>query len=66
MTLALAIIQILIPLIPAIGGDISSLVAWISSVRTAAKQTGAWTDAMDQTFRAAVIAAGGTDPAYKP
>jgi hypothetical protein len=65
MTLALAIARILIPLIPSIEGDIVSLVSWISNVRAAAKQTGEWTDVDDQKFRAAVIAAGQADPAYK-
>jgi hypothetical protein len=66
MTLALAIIQVLIPLLPQIGGDIAALVRWMSSIRTAAKQTGEWTDELDQKFRAAVIAAGHEDPAWQP
>jgi hypothetical protein len=66
MTLALAIIQVLIPLLPSITGDISSLVNWISSIRKVTQQTGQWTPALDQSFRAAVIAAGLEDPAYKP
>jgi len=66
MTLALAIVQIIIPLIPKVEGEVSSLVNWISSIRTAAKQTGQWSDEMEQNFRASVIAAGLADPAYKP
>lgn len=66
MNLAIALAQILIPLIPSIVGDVESLVNWISSIRSAAQQSGEWTPQMDGNFRAAVLAAGLSDPAFKP
>lgn len=58
MPAALALAQIIIPLLPTIAGDIAHLVAWIQSVRSAAKQSGEWTVEMDQSFRNALIATG--------
>jgi hypothetical protein len=59
----LALAQIIIPLLPSIEGDISHLIAWISGVRTAAKQTGAWTAELDMKFRTCLLASG-QDPNY--
>jgi hypothetical protein len=56
--------QVIIPLLPSIAGDISDLVQWISKVRTAAKQTGEWTEDMDIKFRTCLIASG-QGAAYK-
>lgn len=66
MNIALALAQILIPLIPSLIGDVESLVAWITSIRSAAQQSGEWTAKMDGDFRAAVLAAGLADPAFRP
>lgn len=66
MNVALALAQILIPMIPSIVGDVESLVNWITSIRSAALQTGEWSAKMDGEFRAAVLAAGLQDPAFRP
>ncbi|MGB7767439.1 MAG: hypothetical protein WBN22_01100 [Verrucomicrobiia bacterium] len=65
MNVALAIAQIIIPLLPTLGGDVVSLIDWINSIRSAAQQTGEWTPAMDQAFHQALVAAGQT-PAWTP
>jgi hypothetical protein len=62
MNVALALAHIVIPLLPSIEGDISGLVKWISSVRTAAKQTGEWSDELDIKFRTCLVAAGQEPP----
>ena len=63
MSAALALAQIIIPLLPMIQGDVESLIKWIISVRAAAQQTSAWPAETDMAFRAALIATG-KDPAY--
>jgi hypothetical protein len=60
---AVALAQIIIPLLPTIAGDVSNLVAWISSVRKAAIQNGEWNQQSDAAFRAA-LEASSQDPAY--
>jgi hypothetical protein len=62
---ALALAQLLIPLIPTIASGVEHLIAFIGSVRAAAQQTGEWTPAMEEAFRAALLATK-TDPAYQP
>ena len=61
MNTALVLAQVIITLLPMIRGDISALIRWISVVRTAAKQSGEWTDEMDLTFRNCLIASGHAD-----
>ncbi len=65
MTLALALAQVLIPLLPTIETGVEQAISFIESVRTAAKQSGEWTQAMDYSFRSSLIALG-KDPAYLP
>lgn len=50
MTAAIAIIAQILPLLPTIGGDISALIKWISSIRTAAQQSGEWTPELEKAF----------------
>ena len=52
---AIALAQILIPMLPTITTEIEHLISFISSVRTAAKQTGEWTDAIETSFRGALL-----------
>jgi hypothetical protein len=63
MNFALAIAQVIIPLLPMIAGDVSDLVKWLAKVRAAAKQNGEWTHELDLKFRESLIDAG-QDPAY--
>jgi hypothetical protein len=60
---ALALAQVLIPMIPTITTGVEHIIAFIESVRTAAKQTGVWTDTMESDFRGSLMVIG-KDPAY--
>jgi hypothetical protein len=52
-------------MLPTITTGVEHLIAFITSVRTAAKQTGEWTDAVEASFRGALLVLG-KDPAYLP
>ena len=65
LAFALPLAQILIPMLPTIGTGVENIISFIGSVRTAAKQTGEWTDAMEANFRGALLVMG-RDPAYQP
>jgi hypothetical protein len=60
---AAAILQIAMILLPMIQTGIPQLIAWMESLRSAAKQAGEWSDAQDKAYRAALLAKTG-DPAY--
>lgn len=60
---ALALAQVIIPLLPIIAGDVTHLVDWIKGVRGAAMQSGEWTAAIEGAFRQSLINSG-EDPAY--
>ena len=57
----LALLPGLIQLIPVISTGVGQLIAFISSIRTAAQQTGTWTPALEAAFVDALIAKGSTD-----
>lgn len=65
MTAALALIPIILQYLPQITLGVENLVAWIASIRLAAKQTGEWTDAMEAQYRASLLQAG-IEPEYQP
>jgi len=48
--------QMILPLLPTIAGDVTSLISWIGSIRSAAQQTGEWTPTMETAFRNALVA----------
>lgn len=60
MAAALLLVAQILPLIPSLIGDVQAIWTWIASVRTAAQQTGDWTDAQEQAWQAALIADGKT------
>lgn len=62
---AIALVQVLIPMLPTITTGVESLISFIMSVRTACKQTGEWTDDIETKFRGALLVLG-KDPAYLP
>lgn len=61
----LTFIQMLLPLLPVIRGDITALVQWIEGTRTALKQSGEWDEATEMAYRASVLAMA-KDPAQQP
>ena len=65
MPFALALAQVLIPMLPTITTGVEHVISFIGSVRTAAKQTGEWTDDMETKFRGSLLVLG-RDPAYLP
>ena len=62
---AAAILQLAIALLPLVQTGVGEFIAWMSSLRTAAKQSGEWTAEQDLAFRAALFAKT-NDPAYQP
>lgn len=65
MSNALALVQIIMPLLPTITTGVNHLIAWIQSVRTAAQQANEWTDEMEIAFRKSLEETK-TNPAYQP
>jgi hypothetical protein len=61
MAAILALLPGLIQLIPTITTGISSLIAFIAAIRSAAKQTGEWTTDLEKSFIDALIAKASTD-----
>lgn len=61
-----AILQIALAALPLIQTGVPQFVAWLQSLRSAAKQAGEWTDAQEQQFRTALVLKAQSDPAYKP
>lgn len=60
MGAALALVATILPLLPTIEADISGLIQFISGVRSAAKQSGEWTNAQESAFVDALIASAKT------
>jgi len=65
MPIALAITQILIPLLPTITTGVGSLINFIGAVRNAAMQTGEWTPEIEAAYRKSLWDTT-KDPAYQP
>jgi hypothetical protein len=61
MAAIIALMPGLIALIPTISTGISSLIAFIAAIRTAAKQTSEWTPEIEALFVNALIAKASTD-----
>lgn len=57
MPVAIALVAQLLPLLPSIETGVEGIIAFIGSVRTAAKQTGEWTPAMESSFLDALLTA---------
>jgi hypothetical protein len=55
---AIALAQVLIPMLPTITTGVEHLIAFIMSVRTAAKQTSEWTDKIESDFRGSLLVMG--------
>lgn len=65
MTAALALVQVILPLIPSITTGLAELWQFINTVRAAAQQTAEWTPEMEAAYQASLKATA-TDPAYQP
>jgi hypothetical protein len=65
MTAALALASTIIAALPTIEGDISGLISWIGSVRSAAKQSAQWTPELETDFLEALLASAKTK-AWQP
>jgi hypothetical protein len=65
MTVALALLPEVLKALPTVETGAEHLWSWVMSLRTAAQQSGEWTDEMENNFRAALQACG-KDPAYQP
>lgn len=61
----LSLLPVVLQYLPTITTGVEHLWAWVESVRTAAQQSGEWTDAMESNYRATLIATG-RDKAYQP
>lgn len=61
MAAALLLIPQLIALIPTISTGVGSLISFISSIRSAAQQSGEWTPEMEKSFVDTVIAKASSD-----
>lgn len=59
------ILQIALAFLPVINTGVNEFIAWLTTVRAAARQSGEWTPEQDAAFEAA-IAAKKNDPAYLP
>ncbi len=60
-----ALIAQIIAALPTITTGVSHLIAWLSEVRNATKQTGEWTPELEAKFMDALIDRA-TSPAYQP
>lgn len=65
MTAALALIPVILQYLPQVTVGVENLIAWIRSIRSAAQQSGEWTDALEAQFRKSLLDSG-IDPAYQP
>ncbi|HWC60860.1 MAG TPA: hypothetical protein VHC44_14285 [Verrucomicrobiae bacterium] len=65
MTAALALLPVVLQYLPTVESGAEHLWAWVTSVRTAAQQSGEWTADMEQQYRDALQACG-KDPAWQP
>ena len=64
MTAALALLPIILQYLPTMTVGVEQLIAWITSVRTAASQASVWTPELETAFLEALIATK-TTPAYQ-
>jgi hypothetical protein len=62
---ATAIMQLAMALLPLVENGVSSFIAWIDSMKSAAQQAGEWTPTQEAAYRAALFAKT-QDPAYQP
>jgi len=62
---ALALAQIAIQLLPTVTTGVEELIAFINTIRSAAQQSGEWTPAHEDAYRASLFATT-KDPAYAP
>ncbi len=58
-------IQLGLALLPLVETGVTEFIAWIASLRSAALQSGEWTDQMEADYRASLFART-KDPAYQP
>lgn len=65
MGAALALVQVILPLIPKITEGAEELWAFIKRVRSAAQQTTEWTPELEAQYQASLKATA-NDPAYLP
>ena len=65
MTAALALLPVVLQYLPTVEAGAEHLWAWVSTIRTAAQQSGEWTADQEAQFRAALQATS-KDAAYKP
>lgn len=65
-TAIIALIPQLIGLLPVITTGVEHFVAWISALRTAAKQSNEWTPEMESAFINSLILRAVSNPAYQP
>lgn len=65
MQAALALVQIILPLIPQITEGVTELWAFVNKVRAAAQQSREWTAEMELQYQASLKMTA-TDPAYQP
>lgn len=56
MTAALALLPSVLEAIPQVETGVEHLIAWVESVRSAAKQSAEWTPQMQASFDAALLA----------
>lgn len=61
MAAILALLPGLINLIPTVTTGLSSLIAFIGAIRSAAQQSGEWTPELEKAFLDALIAKGSTN-----
>jgi hypothetical protein len=65
MPAAISLVTLILPQIPALVGDVEAIWTAIAGVRTAAQQTGEWTDAAEAAWQQALLA-DGRSPDWTP
>lgn len=65
MQAALALLPLILQYLPTVTVGIEHLIAWITNLRTAAKQANMWTPELETAFLEALILTK-TDAAYQP
>lgn len=65
MAAALALLPQILALLPTVEVGVEHLIAWIQSIRTAAKQSGEWTPDLETAFLNSLVAWAGS-PALQP
>ena len=59
-----AIVQLALAILPLVQNGVTEFVAWITSLRSVAMQSGEWTEEQESAFRAGLFAKT-KDPAYQ-